>query len=186
MASSLPPWVGCQYWGSDVSEAYRLAAFAAFSLVLGLAGGPPLAAQAPAPDDPPGFVPGEILVKLKEAAPPLRFTSQRSRSAATQVRIEGEASNDAATLLAKSRNITARAVTASSVLWEPEPWSANQVRATPELSAIVQEIVGRAGWTNGNAMAFVISFGTGRRDAKSYNGDPALAPELHVEYTVVR
>jgi hypothetical protein len=52
---------------------------------------------------------------------------------------------------------------------------------SPDLSPIVREIVDRAGWTPGNALAIVIT-GTGRRTAVAYNGDPELAPRLHVTY----
>jgi hypothetical protein len=49
------------------------------------------------------------------------------------------------------------------------------------LSAVVQEIVDRVGWAEGNAMAFVIT-GTGERTAESFNGDSSGAPVLTVIY----
>jgi len=52
---------------------------------------------------------------------------------------------------------------------------------TPDLKDIVQEIVDRGGWQSGNPMAFIIG-GTGRRTAKSYDGQSGSAPLLHVEY----
>ncbi len=52
---------------------------------------------------------------------------------------------------------------------------------SPDLSPIVHEIVNREGWSSGNALAFVIT-GTGRRTADAYDGDPALAPRLHITY----
>jgi type IV pilus assembly protein PilY1 len=52
---------------------------------------------------------------------------------------------------------------------------------TPDLSSIVEEIVGRTGWTSGNDMAFIIT-GSGNRRAVSYDGDSGSAPILHVEY----
>ena len=50
------------------------------------------------------------------------------------------------------------------------------------LSALVQVVVGRAGWAPGNALAFQVS-GTGVRKARSFEGGAAGAPLLHVEYT---
>lgn len=52
---------------------------------------------------------------------------------------------------------------------------------SPDVSAIVQEIVNRADWTSGNAMAFIIS-GSGKRVAEAYDGVSSAAPLLTVEY----
>jgi hypothetical protein len=53
---------------------------------------------------------------------------------------------------------------------------------TPELKAVLQEIVGRPGWASGNALAIIVS-GTGKRCAVAWDLTPAAAPLLHVEYT---
>lgn len=52
---------------------------------------------------------------------------------------------------------------------------------SPDISAMIQEIVDRPGWKNGNSLIIIIA-GTGERVAESYNGDQAGAPLLHVEY----
>ena len=46
---------------------------------------------------------------------------------------------------------------------------------------MAQEIVSRSGWTQGNALALIIT-GTGMRAAESIDG--ARAPMLHLEYTM--
>jgi hypothetical protein len=51
---------------------------------------------------------------------------------------------------------------------------------TPNLAAVVQEIVNRPGWASGNAMAVVLT-GTGRRTAEAWDG--TYAPTLRIEYT---
>ncbi|MGB5929940.1 MAG: Ig-like domain-containing protein, partial [Cyclobacteriaceae bacterium] len=84
-------------------------------------------------------------------------------------------------------NISSRNKTSNSVNWVPPGWSitaeASEAQQSPDLASVVQEIVDRAGWIGGNAMAFVVS-GTGRRIAESYEGSPANAPLLFVEYSV--
>ena len=55
-------------------------------------------------------------------------------------------------------------------------------RDTPDLGAVVQEIVSRPGWAAGNAVVLIVS-GTGHRTARAYDGKPAGAPVLHLEYT---
>jgi hypothetical protein len=52
---------------------------------------------------------------------------------------------------------------------------------TPNLAAVIQQIVDRAGWTSGNALA-LIATGTGKRVAEAYDGVASAAPLLHVEY----
>ena len=49
------------------------------------------------------------------------------------------------------------------------------------LVPIIQEIVNRAGWASGNALALLID-GTGTRTARAEDKDPVLAPKLHIEY----
>ena len=38
----------------------------------------------------------------------------------------------------------------------------------------------RGGWSNGNSLVIIIT-GSGRRTAKSYDGDANAAPSLHIE-----
>ncbi len=46
---------------------------------------------------------------------------------------------------------------------------------------MIQEIVTRPGWASGNSLAIIIT-GTGHRTAEAYDGVPARAPLLHIEY----
>jgi hypothetical protein len=75
--------------------------------------------------------------------------------------------------------------TAASVAWSPPAWSlvgeSGAAQRTPDLTALVQEVVNRPGWDFGNAMVFLVS-GSGTRTAESFDGSAASAPLLHVEY----
>lgn len=70
-------------------------------------------------------------------------------------------------------------------MWSPVAWTtvgeAGLDQRTPDLSSIVDEIVKRPGWSQGNSMGFLIT-GTGKRVAVAYDGDRYGAPLLHVEY----
>ncbi len=70
--------------------------------------------------------------------------------------------------------------------WAPPDWTtvgqAGAAQRTPDLSALVQAVVGRPGWVPGNALAFQVS-GTGVRKARAFESGAAVAPLLHVEYT---
>lgn len=53
---------------------------------------------------------------------------------------------------------------------------------TPDLKAIVQEIISRNDWASGNSMAFIVT-GSGKRVANSYDGVSSAAPLLKINYT---
>jgi len=77
--------------------------------------------------------------------------------------------------------------TTSSVTWSPPDWMVEHEKGagqtTPDIKAIIQEIVNRAGWASGNSIVILIT-GTGRRYAEAFEGEPAGGPILHVEYTI--
>jgi hypothetical protein len=54
---------------------------------------------------------------------------------------------------------------------------------TPDLAAVIQEIVDRPGWTTGNSLVLLVT-GSGQRIAESFDGKPSAAPLLHLEYGV--
>jgi len=81
-------------------------------------------------------------------------------------------------------NLGAVTRTVASAGWPIPSWSLNQSgpgQLTPDLKLIIQEIVNRPGWQSGNALALIFA-GSGRREAMAYDGDPARAPVLSVEY----
>jgi len=55
------------------------------------------------------------------------------------------------------------------------------MQTTPELKAIVQEIINRSGWASENSLAFIIT-GTGTRTAVAFETNPAASALLHIEY----
>jgi hypothetical protein len=101
------------------------------------------------------------------------------------VTVRGEAADNAAAFTTTASNLTTRAFTTASVPWGAgvPDWlvlqEAGPAQRTPDLSGVVQEIVGRSGWASGNSMVFAIS-GQGGRCAEAWDGSPAEAPELVV------
>lgn len=55
---------------------------------------------------------------------------------------------------------------------------------TPDLGAVIQEVIDGPGWVAGNAVAAIIT-GTGQRTAESYNGSQGATPLLHIEHSPV-
>jgi myo-inositol-hexaphosphate 3-phosphohydrolase len=115
----------------------------------------------------------------------VQFQVEDATAGDTALEIAGEAVDDAAAFTPNAGNIGSRSRTAAIVEWRPPPWrtigAAAPNQRTPDLGAIVQEIVDRPGWASGNALGVIIA-GTGSRIAESFDGAPAAAPLLHVEH----
>ncbi len=116
----------------------------------------------------------------------IQFKTDETSSVATSLVIDAHAADDTAPFKTTSYSISSRPRTAASVGWNPPAWNtvgeAGPDQRTPDLSAIVAEIVARPGWVSGNAITFIVS-GSGERVAESWNGDAAGAPLLHVEFS---
>lgn len=117
----------------------------------------------------------------------LQFTvDETGSSAATALQIWGQAADNASTFTTTTNNISSRAKTAS-VSWSPTAWStvgaAGPDQRTPDIKAVIQEIVSRPGWASGNALVLIIT-GTdaNKRVAEAYDGIQLAAPLLHVDY----
>jgi len=107
-------------------------------------------------------------------------------SGATSLTIRGEAQDNPGTFLGSNLNISSRVRTSASTGWSPSPWTvldqAGVDQRTSNISAVIQVIVNRPGWSAGNSLVIIIT-GTGLRTAKAYDGLSTGAPLLHVEYS---
>jgi hypothetical protein len=112
----------------------------------------------------------------------LEFRAEAAGSDASDLVIFGEATDDAATFTADKLDIGRRPLTTAAVPWSPAEWAAGGSYRTPDLTAVVQQVVDRSGWSAGNALAFVLQGSRGTRNAVAYDGARAAAPLLHVEY----
>jgi hypothetical protein len=112
----------------------------------------------------------------------LEFTASEAKSGTTSLTFEGQASDNAPTFTTATNDITSRPKSSASVTWSSVPsWSINLAYQTPNLSAVIQEIVNRSGWASGNSLVIIVS-GSGDRDAKTYENSSAQAALLHVDY----
>lgn len=114
----------------------------------------------------------------------IEFTPEETSNGDATLTFHGLSTDNAEPFVSERYNITNRKQTGSSFVWENVPdWTKNQRHWSPNLGAIVQEIVNRDGWSDGNALAFVIT-GSGQRSAWSVNGKPGDAPMFYVEYAI--
>jgi hypothetical protein len=119
----------------------------------------------------------------------VQFKVDETGSVATNLSIRGQAGDNAAPLAKLAGNLSSRPVTLAGIAWAPPAWAipgeSGSLQRTPDLSSIIQEIVDRDGWIPGNSIVLIIS-GTGKRTARSFNGEAGGAAQLHVEWGAVR
>jgi hypothetical protein len=116
----------------------------------------------------------------------LQFTVDEATSASTSVWIHGEKSANAQPYNPSDLfNISERTKTTDSVEWQIPSWPtiglSGDDQKSPDLSALIQEIVNQNDWQSGNALSFLIS-GTGSRVAESFEGGSTGASKLYISY----
>jgi hypothetical protein len=118
----------------------------------------------------------------------IQFTVDEDDAQVGTVILKAEDVDNSGAFVNTNFNVSSRATTADSVLWQNIPqWPvvgvAGPDQQTPDISALIQAVVGRAGWASGNSLTIIAS-GTGERTAESYDGSAGQAPLLVVEYQV--
>ncbi|RWE38838.1 MAG: hypothetical protein EOS78_12420, partial [Mesorhizobium sp.] len=87
----------------------------------------------------------------------IQFQANEVKTGAASLLIQGDNVDDASPFTAVSFNVSALPRTTASTAWTPDPWTVvgehGLAERTPDLSAIVQEIVNRSGWAALNDMA---------------------------------
>jgi hypothetical protein len=119
------------------------------------------------------------------ASADLQFAAKEAQSEPTSLAIRAQAADNAAIFTTAANSLTARPLTTASVAWSPAPWAnvgeRGPLQRTPDLAALVREVIARPGWTSGNAMAFLIN-GTGHRTADSADKVGGMPATLTVNY----
>lgn len=114
----------------------------------------------------------------------VQFTVDETSAGPTALTIAAHDVGDAPNFAGGAIGLLPRTV--ESVAWAPPPWitlgTAGPDQRTPGLSALLQAIIDRPDWSAGNAVALILT-GSGTRTAWSFDGFPARAPLLHVEWT---
>ena len=83
----------------------------------------------------------------------VQFEADETQSETTNLVVRGEAADNATTFTSATRSVSGRLRTAASASWAPQAWTlvgeAGGKQRTPDLSAVIQEIVNRPGWASG-------------------------------------
>ncbi|MDX2247606.1 MAG: hypothetical protein SF052_12555, partial [Bacteroidia bacterium] len=115
----------------------------------------------------------------------VQFTTDQVKTGATSLNIRGQDSDNAVTFPTVKFSASTRPKTTAAVPWNPVAWNIvgekGPNQQTPDISAVVQEIVDRPGWTTSSALVIFLD-GTGVRTATAYEASPANSPKIFVEY----
>ena len=112
----------------------------------------------------------------------LQFTADKdNEDEPTSLTIRAVADDDAPDFDAVG--ISSRELAAPAVPWIVSTWAVRGERGvaqrSPDVGALVQEVVNREGWRAGQHIAFVIE-GSGKRSAQTFDESPTAAPRLVV------
>ncbi len=117
----------------------------------------------------------------------IQFAVDETTTGTANLTIHGEAADDASMFTSSTNNLSSRISTTATVNWSPPDWNtegeAGPDQQTPDLSAIIQEIVDRPGFRQDNSIVLLVT-GTGKRTAESFNGDGAAAALLCIEFSI--
>ncbi|WP_207063343.1 PilC/PilY family type IV pilus protein [Motiliproteus sp. SC1-56] len=99
-------------------------------------------------------------------------------AASTSLVIHAEDTDNSTTFTTAAGDISTRPKTSASVTWEiNDQWpSEHDIKRSPNIAPLLNEVLQRAGWAGGNSISFIIS-GNGNRIVESYDGS-TLAPRL--------
>ncbi|PHR49934.1 MAG: hypothetical protein COA32_02030 [Fluviicola sp.] len=120
----------------------------------------------------------------------LVFRADETDFASSQLNIyiQAEDADNSAPYQTTNFDLSSRNFSATLYTWAEGSipgWNAGTVYETPDISALVQEVVNRGGWNSGNAMSFVLYSDMGQsseRVADSYEG--GYPAELVFDWTV--
>ena len=112
---------------------------------------------------------------------------------AVKLEVWGALEASAAEITGDPFSVSNRPFTTNMVPWEPGPsvavGDAGENEQTPDISAIIQEIISLEGWAPGNNMMIIVTTGDTldledkNREMESADGDAAGAPVLNVTFT---
>tara|TARA_B110000503_G_scaffold45867_1_gene74956 strand:+ start:12009 stop:16472 length:4464 start_codon:yes stop_codon:yes gene_type:complete len=117
----------------------------------------------------------------------IQFTVDEIDAGSTSVTIKTEDSDSSATFTTAAFNISSRATSTDSVMWNNiAAWNTVGVKTNDQrstnISSLVSSMINRPGWNQGNPITFLIT-GTGERTAEAHNGTGAQSAELIVYYS---
>ena len=122
--------------------------------------------------------PGKTIVRAH-----VQFTCDEVSKDKAELSVGVEDADDAAAFAGEAKNVSSRKLL-TPLAWAAAAWEkegeAGDKQQTPDLTPAIQQIISRAGWKSGNAIAIAIK-GNGKRIAEAFEGEAAKAPQLIIQ-----
>jgi len=113
----------------------------------------------------------------------LEFVASKYDSGYTEYYIKGQAADNPPAFTDTNDNISDRPRTGQGTTWAvPETWQEGEKHNSPDISAVIQEIVGRPGWSDGNSLVLVIGSPADLRNRDVYSYEGGRPPKLHIQF----
>jgi hypothetical protein len=116
----------------------------------------------------------------------VQFTANADDAVPTSVAIVGVGDTNSPTFSNTANDISNRPRTLPSVPWSPAPWlskEAGPAERTPDLSALLAELVDQQDWSGNSPVVLRFEVGTGQRRPVEFSGDQTRAAVLQVTFT---
>src|SRR5262249_16691776 len=107
----------------------------------------------------------------------VQFRARENGSDQTDLQIVGLLGSDVPTFVAVDNDLSRRHAPATAIPWSPGPWTAGTAgvnERTPDLTALLQELVDQPNWSTKSAVALRVQ-GTGQRAAIAFDASSSLA-----------
>jgi GH25 family lysozyme M1 (1,4-beta-N-acetylmuramidase) len=115
----------------------------------------------------------------------IQFSTDEANSEPTTLSVHAHRSGNATVFTTNVNDLTSRPLTIHSAVWTPPPWltigERTAAQRTPDLAAMVSEVVARSSWASGNPLVFVIG-GSGKRVAEAFDKSGGTPAALTVTY----
>ncbi len=117
----------------------------------------------------------------------INLVAKDNTSGSNSLVFYAQAVGNASVFAATSNNLSSRVRSSVSVGWSPGSWTDGETYTTPDLSALIQEVVNQSDYQEGNQIVIMVASNapnSRKRGARTYdyNGSPQEAPELSVTY----
>ena len=119
---------------------------------------------------------------VKEAY--LEFTASANSSGSFYVDLYAHDTNNSSAMPNSKGNISGRTKTTATVRWNiNDNWQTDITYRSPELKTLVQQVLDRSSWTEGNALTLLLYGNSSAvtRSIYSYDGSGARAPKLVIK-----
>ncbi|MBT8326481.1 MAG: hypothetical protein KJP21_02080, partial [Bacteroidia bacterium] len=113
----------------------------------------------------------------------LAFTAANTTTGNTNCTIKGHDVSNSSAFSSVTNGISGRSTTTDSVNWAVQSFTQDNGYTTADVSNIIQEIVDRSDWSNGNALSLLFfGGGGGSKSAYMYDVNSQRAPTLVIAY----